>query len=136
MRSTLRRWRLELRRAARRTNAAYRVGPASVGLGLLLMAIAILARGYAGSTWAASVDVGIGLAGLVGAGMYRGREMIGLAIWALLTPLLLALGLAGFALGMPGWWIAAHFVAGLGYLGLVVGGGFVHPGRTITAEPF
>jgi hypothetical protein len=134
MRSTLR-WRIELRRAARRTNVAYLVGPASAGLGLLLIAIAILSRGYAGSSWAASVDVGLGLVGLIGTGMYRGREMVGVAIWALTTFVLLALGLAGIALGMPGWWIAAHFALGVGYLGLVVAGGFVHPDRAVTVEP-
>ncbi len=118
---------------ARRTNVAHLVAPASSGLGLLLVAVAIVTRSYAGSVWAASVGVGVGLLGLIGTGMYRGREMVGLALWALLTMVLLALGLIGVAAGMPGWWIAVHLLLGVAYLGLVVAGGFVHPDRTVTA---
>lgn len=133
MRSTLRRWRIELGRTARRTNVAYLVSPASGGLGLLLVALAILTRSYAGSVWGASAGLAVGLLGLIGSGLYRGREMIGVAVWALVGVLLVALGLIGVAVGMPAWWIAAHVALGGGYLGLVVAGGFLHPDRAVTA---
>lgn len=128
-----RRWRIELERAVRRANVAYKLVPASAGLGLLLIAVAVVGRGYAGSVWAASVDVGLGLTALIGTGMYRASEMVGLALWAFVTVLLFAIGLVGLALGMPGWWIGAHLAFGAAYLGLLVGGGFVHPHGAVDA---
>jgi CBS domain-containing protein len=96
--------------------------PASVALGLCLLAVATWAGALNGPAWLSWLGVAGAALATVAAGLFRTPEVVAIALWALLGASFLAIFIFCRLIGAPGWVTWSHLAIACCFVLLVVAG--------------